>query len=162
MDRCEGCACTDSGGGCSRYCPMAHLDRLGVPVIEVDLRGRRAQYDFRSRRVEVVPGLTPAERRSALAHEVIHVLADDALPATWWGELATVEVEDDADELAARALIPDLHALIDTLRIARDVEQAASMLHVDVRMVQVRVRTLTPPEARHLRLRTMHRHREAG
>lgn len=89
--------------------------------------------------VSIRKDLTQAERRSTLAHELIHL---DRGPAIKGFE----EQEEKAVcEEAARWLIP-LDKLVDALVWAFDDEEVADLLWVDLDTVQTRLVTLTSKE----------------
>ncbi len=87
--------------------------------------------------------LTQAERRSALTHELQHLLR--GIPAP----LYLAREERVVDELAARKLIP-LDGLADALRATADVHQIADALWTDAHTVRVRMNTLGPLEVAEL------------
>lgn len=91
--------------------------------------------------VTISPGLTQAERRCTIAHEMVHhersVVAGD--------ELATIKEERVVDELAARQLIP-LEDLVDKLLWSLDEHELAEDLWVDIATVRARLAGLTTAE----------------
>lgn len=87
--------------------------------------------------------LTQSERRSTLAHELIHI---DRGPAILGYEDQEERI---VNEEAARWLIP-LDALADGLVWAFDDEELADLLWVDLATVQTRLVTLTSAETVHI------------
>lgn len=91
--------------------------------------------------VALHPTMTQAERRSTIAHELIHderkVYPRDVVLAA--REERTVET------IAARRLI-DLDDLVDVLRWTRHAEEAAEELWVDAPMLLALIRSLTDDE----------------
>lgn len=121
-----------------------HWADLGDP----DLLG---VTDYQARTITLASGMTQAQRRSTIAHEVAHV-ERGPVPA----HLEARE-EVAVDVLAARRLIT-LEMLADGLRWARSVHELAEELWVDEAMVEVRLRHLHPSE-RHFLERTLgHEH----
>lgn len=129
---------------------LARLAALGVQIIEAPIeKGYLGWYDQETRTVTVSAGMPWRKKRSTLAHELAHVELGHAMRPGWWGSLYEPAMEAEADELAARELIP-LHQLADVLRTARDAEEAAARLDVDRHTVRVRVETLTAAERRYV------------
>lgn len=92
-------------------------------------------------RVQIHPQMTQAERRSTIAHELVH---DDRGihpidPVLYAREELLV------DEIAARRLVA-LDQLVDVLRWTRHATEIAEELWVDVPMLRALVRSLTPEE----------------
>lgn len=97
------------------------------------------------RRIWLARGLTQAERRCTLTHELVHrergpVPADPAAAAR--EELAV-------DDIASRRLIP-LDALVDGLRWTRQPRELAEHLWVDEPTLDARMRNLDPIEVAQL------------
>lgn len=110
--------------------------------------GTWAETHWPSLTVTIDSRLLQAERRSAIAHELVHiergpVPTDPVLAAR---EEAAVEQE------TARRLIP-LDRLVDALAWAHNIEEAADELWVDVETLRVRLDHLHPSEKHHLRER---------
>lgn len=92
----------------TKYDPAGHAHALGLHLIEHPLPdGGTARYYSTERTIIIAPGLDPARRRSAIAHEVQHALAGDA---GCGGSADLGEAEMAVREATARALvsIPDL------------------------------------------------------
>jgi hypothetical protein len=92
--------------------------------------------------VVLANGLTQAERRCTLTHELGHVHRGP-LPADPW--LAARE-HAAIDREAARLLV-ELHALADALRWSDDADEVADELWVDVPTLRARLADLTAHEA---------------
>lgn len=109
-----------------------HWHDLGDP----DVLGRT---DYDQRTVTLSPGMTQAQRRSTIAHEVAHV---ERGPVP--GHMQARE-EEAADATAAERLITAA-ALIEAARWARSVHELADELWVDEDTVECRLRNLTTDE----------------
>lgn len=93
------------------------------------------------RKVQIVNGLTQAERRSTIAHEAGHVLRGPAAGDRRLYEEALVERQ------AARLLIPSVRRIGHALAWNRaDHERAAADLWVDEKLLAARLSTLAPKE----------------
>jgi hypothetical protein len=97
------------------------------------------------RRIWLARGLTQAERRCTLTHELVHrergpVPHDPA---------AAAREERQVDEIAARRLITT-EALVDGLRWTRQLDDLAEHLWVDRPTLNVRMATLDPLEVAEL------------
>lgn len=90
------------------------------------VRGRHG----RDGRVELHPTMTPAERRSTLAHELVH----DERQVYPRDVVLAVKEERTVETIAARRLI-DLERLVEVLRWTRNATEAAEELWVDVLML---------------------------
>ncbi|MER5350657.1 ImmA/IrrE family metallo-endopeptidase [Kitasatospora sp. NPDC002551] len=84
-----------------QYDPAAELDRMGIPVVRLWLRDTWGVWSPKRRAVVIAAGLSPAEVRCVLAHELEHILAGD----TGCGGRDGLRAERRADTLAARKLI---------------------------------------------------------
>lgn len=117
------------------YSPAALLGDLGIPVLTVWLRDTWALWSPVHRKIVIAAGLSPVQKRCVLAHELEHVLADDA--GCGFG-LLTVRQEHRADIEAARKLmsISDLSAVA---QAGVDLRGAALRLGVTQRMLAVRL-----------------------
>lgn len=134
-----------SGGG---WCACLRLRSLGVSIVEADI-AERGWYDADRNVVVVRAGMTLGERRSTLAHELVHVEAHDVVRRGLWRDVCEAGMEARADEIAARNLIR-ISDLIDALTDTADYDAAAEVLGVDVDLLQARLRTLTDAERWHL------------
>lgn len=135
---------------CVGFCPCDRLAALGVRVVERSTPAYELGYfDPGAREVVLDLHLSAAQRRSTLAHELVHAELGDRSSSRWWSRVNSDTVEDCADEVAARNLVmlPDLVAAL----IERDTPaEVAADLGVDDEMVQVRIDTLTPGERRYV------------
>jgi hypothetical protein len=110
--------------------------------------------DFRRRTITLAYGLTQAERRCTLEHELHHV---DRGPAPQWRREHEERVVDD---LAARRLIA-FDDLLEAMVWSYDEHEVAEELWVDVGMVRARMRGLTDEESVELERRLYDRERSA-
>lgn len=92
-----------------------------------------------TKRIVLVPGLTQAERRSTLAHELEHAAGHTN--------------ERVCDRNAARYLLPDVRRMGEALAWAHDIEEAADELFVDLPTLLTRLDGLHPCERAYLRRR---------
>ena len=121
------------------YCPWQHLGRLdGVSVRYADLDGIDGLTDFESRTITLRRGMTVAERRTTLAHELVHlergrVAGHRRGTAEREYNLATLIEERLVEDTAAMRLVParllpDLQTLVDR----HGDEAACGFLGVDI------------------------------
>ena len=115
---------------------MADLVLVHAPIAE------RGRYYHRHRAIVLRGGLTQAERRSTLAHELVHAERGDEPCCS--PELDARQ-ERVVEQLAARRLIP-LDALVAALMWAQDDHELADELWVDVDTVRSRREGLTLQE----------------
>lgn len=101
--------------------------------------GMRGRTHWPSRTITLRPGLNQAQRRSVLAHELLHVERGPVLIGWQCQEEHRVRV------LTARRLIP-LDRLIDAARWSLDVHEMADELWVDVSVLRDRLGSLSPWE----------------
>lgn len=106
--------------------------------------------DYAGRTVTIAHGLTQAERRCTIAHEVEHITRG---PVPEW---CREREERQVDANAARRLI-GIRDLGEALAWAHDEHQAADELWVDVSTLRVRLRHLHPAERYYLQRRLDHR-----
>lgn len=104
--------------------------------------------DHETSEVVMLNGLTQAERRCTIAHEMQHVVRGPVLPHM-------VEREErEVDKIAARLLLPDIQAVGEALAWAqRDIVEAAEELWVDVDTLRARLANLHPSERGYLKIR---------
>lgn len=114
-----------------------HLD-----VRWANLEQRLGAYDPDSRVIWLSHGLTQAERRSTLTHELIHAERGDEPCCTSWHDDKQERL---VDGMAARRLIP-LEQLVLALRWSQDERELAEELWVDVATVRARLEGLMPAE----------------
>lgn len=96
-----------------------------------------------TRTITVAAGMTQAERRSTIAHEVVHAERGSCLAMHEAREERAVARE------AARRLIP-WERLVEACRWARNVHELADELWVDEDTVVIRLKGLHPSERAHL------------
>ncbi|WP_181312505.1 hypothetical protein [Nocardioides campestrisoli] len=96
--------------------------------------------DYARRTVTLALGMTQAERRSTIAHELVHI-ERGPVPAAY-----VAREERIVDVITARQLV-DFHELVDAMVWSLDEHEIADALWVDPAVVVVRLRTLTPLEA---------------
>lgn len=106
-------------------------------------------FDFECQQVVITAGMTQAERRCTLTHELIHAERGPCPPGDSTREELAVHRE------AARRLI-DIRKLGEALAWASDQEQAAEELWVDVPTLQTRLDALHPAERAYLRQHLPH------
>lgn len=111
--------------------------------------GDRGRYYHQQRLVVIHPDLTQAERRSTLAHELVHAERGDEPCVSGWHEGKQERL---VSELAARQLI-SLDRLTDALRWSQDEHELAEELWVDADTVRARLDTLTITEQDHIESR---------
>ena len=104
-------------------------------------------WDQHARTVWLDERLSPAERRSTLAHELVHAERGD-VPCG--DPCLDARQERRVDREAARRLIA-VEALADALRWTRDPREVAELLDVDVALLAARIEALTPTERAQLR-----------
>lgn len=136
------------GRGRGGWCACLRLRGLGVDVVEADI-DERGWYDAERNVVVVRAGMSLAERRSTLAHELVHVEAHDVVRGGVWRDVHEEGMEARADEIAARNLIR-ISDLIDAVCETADYDSTAAALGVDVDLLRARLATLTPAERWHL------------
>lgn len=114
----------------------------GVEVRLAHLGERFGCYDPDTGVIWIGHGLTQAERRSTLAHELIHAERGDEPCVSGWHEDKQERL---VSELAARQLIT-LDKLAEALAWSQDETELAEELWVDVDTVQARLAHLTECE----------------
>lgn len=97
--------------------------------------------------VSLRQGMTQAERRSTICHEVVHLERGPA--PRGYSRQDELEVSKEA----ARRLLPDARAVGEALAWAHCLEEAADELWVDVGTLRVRLEHLHPAERAYLRRR---------
>ncbi|MDX3455102.1 ImmA/IrrE family metallo-endopeptidase [Streptomyces sp. ME02-8801-2C] len=121
------------------YAPALELEQLGIRVVRTWLRDTWGAWSRERRDVIVVAsGLSEVQERCVLAHELEHVLADDA---DCDGRLASVRQERRADLEAARKLVA-ISDLAEVAQWANDIHTAAAELRVTERLLEVRLTDL--------------------
>lgn len=115
------------------------------------LAGVSGWWDPDRRTIWVDPGLSQAERRSTIAHELVHAERGDescAAVSDWHEQ----KQERAVDQEAARRLIT-LEQLVDALLWTRDLGELAEELWVDVETLRTRLAHLHPAEKHYVRRR---------
>lgn len=119
--------------------PWHRIGGAEVRLAQMEVLG---SYDPDTGVIWIGTGLTQAERRSTLAHELVHAARGDTACCTGWHE---GKQERRVSEIAARRLIP-LTRLVEALLWSMDELELAEELWVDVDTVRSRLATLTPGE----------------
>lgn len=123
--------------------PWRHLGTLG----DVDLQWKDTErvgcFNFRSRTIELATGMTQAERRCALTHELIHVERGPVARHLREQEERLVE------RLAARRLIP-IEALGEAMAWTPHMDLVAEEVWVDLHMLWARLDSLRLDERQYL------------
>lgn len=119
--------------------PWRRAGHLEIRLANLDQMGA---YDPDTGVIWLSVGLTQAERRSTLAHELIHAERGDEPCCSDWHD---GKQERHVDELAARQLIR-LDRLADALRWSVDEHELAEELWVDAATVRTRLDRLLPGE----------------
>ncbi|WKX70067.1 ImmA/IrrE family metallo-endopeptidase [Streptomyces sp. XD-27] len=117
------------------YEPAVVLEQLGIHIKHTWLRDTWGAWCPSLRTIVIASGLSAVQERCILAHELEHVLADDAGCAE--GPLA-IRLERAADRAAARKLVA-ISDLAEVAKWAPDVHTAAAKLRVTERMLRVRL-----------------------
>lgn len=103
--------------------------------------GRWGQTVHRSKNVYILNGLTQAERRSTLCHEIGHIIRGPFSVCNALYEESLVERQ------ASRLLMPSVRRIGHALAFHNaDFEKAADELWVDVDLLHARLSTLAPKE----------------
>lgn len=105
---------------------------------------------FAAGEVSLRRGMTQAERRSTICHELVHVERGPAVRGYAGREELEVSKE------AARRLLPDIRWVGEALAWSLDLDEAAEELWVDRGTLRVRLEHLHPAERAYLRRRLAH------
>lgn len=126
------------------YEPEEHAEALGLDIILMDpQQGRYGLYVPRLRAILLRPGLHPHDRRVVASHEIVH--HETSTSHAYSSIEEQRRVEHHCDRVAAGRLI----AFSD---LAREVSQSpdpglwATNLRVNGRMIQARLRALSPEQ----------------
>lgn len=103
---------------------------------------------WRSRTITLIPGLSQAQRRSVLAHELQHATSGPAHP----DPVLVARDELWADKESARKLI-SIRDLGEAMAWSTDLHEIADELWVDTATVRCRLQHLHPAERAYLRRR---------
>lgn len=136
----------------SGYDPWRHLRSMPHVSLrwtrdEAELDGAQAWWYPDLVEIVIDAGLPQADRRCALAHELVHAERGDGPCVT---PVLEIRQEHAVDVAAARRLI-GLRALADALAWGHGPAEVADELWVDLATLRVRLATLTPAEQAHLR-----------
>jgi len=130
-----------------RYHPWRHLSRLAHITVrwtrdEDELDGALGWFYVDRNEIVMDARQTQVQRRSTLAHELVHAERRD-VPC---GSLVLdLRLESVVSKLAARRLIP-VKALGEALAWSRDIDEVADELWVDVDTLRTRLNHLHPAE----------------
>lgn len=111
--------------------------------------GPAGWYDFDTQTISLRRGMTQAERRSSLRHELEH-------HARGWFTEADLKREEQACELAAARDLIDVRKLGEALAWSTDARVVAEELWVDIDLLRIRMAHLHPSERAYLRERLAH------
>lgn len=136
------------------YSPWQHLASMPDVVLDFDddLPSGQAWWSPRHRVILMAKGLTRAQRRVALAHELAHVERGDCQVDGPDGERLELRQERAADRLAALRLIP-LDDLMDALAYCLSLEEVADELEVDRTLLDLRLSMLDAEDQAIIRAR---------
>ena len=129
----------------SIYHPWREARRRTHLHIDLEPMADRRRGCIRGERITISTADTQAQRRSTLAHELVH----DERQVFPRDRVLRAREEQAVERIAARRLI-QLEQLADTLRWTREPREAAAELWVDVPMLVAFVRSLTDEERRWL------------
>lgn len=124
--------------------PWRRLRALPQIVLTWHDDGPRGWYDFATQTISLRRGMTQAERRSTLRHELEH---------HYRGQFLTrlLEREEQACELAAARDLITITALGEALAWTHNHAEAAEELWIDVDLLEARLRHLHPAERAYLK-----------
>lgn len=122
-------------------------------LVWAPLVGRVGRTTWHDKTITLDPDQDQAQRRSTLAHELVHVERGPVGDPYWHREERLV------DQIAARRLI-GIRELGEALAWAHNVTEAADELWVDEDLLWVRLRHLHPAETHYLRRRLEHHERD--
>lgn len=105
--------------------------------------------DFEARTISLRRGMSQAERRSTLRHELEHIYRGPGLEGY-------VDAEEMACELSAARDLIDIRKLGEAMAWTESVHDLAEELWVDVNMVRMRLGHLHPAERAYLKRRLSH------
>lgn len=129
--------------------PWLRLRELPHVTLAWHDEGPAGWFDHDAMTLSLRRGMSQAERRSTVAHELQHVHRGRVW-AAW------VEREEAACEVAAARDLIDLRKMGETLAWAHSLVEAADELWVDVGLLRARLENLHPAERAYLRDRLDH------
>lgn len=124
--------------------PWRRLRELAHVTLHWHDGGLMGEADHQEQSITLRRGLTWAQRRCTLMHELVHLERGPALSST---------VEQDEERVrreTARRMLPDVRALGEAIAWAYDEHEAADELGVDVPVLRYRLRHLHPAERGYL------------
>lgn len=131
--------------------PWRTLGSLPEITLEWHDGGDAGWYDFETQTISIRRGMSQAERRSTLRHELEHHFRGPFL------ERLLVREEEACEYAAARDLI-DIRKLGEALAWTQDLDEVADELWVDPELVMIRTRRLHMSERAYLKRRLAHLH----
>jgi Zn-dependent peptidase ImmA (M78 family) len=131
------------------YHPWRHLDGLGLDVAYANLGDEAGCWDPDTSLIWIDKQLTQAQRRSTLAHELVHAENDHEPCCSPWHER---KQERAVEQEAARRLI-DLDDLMDALAWCTSLGEVAEELQVDRSILDARIDTLDAEDQAVIHLR---------
>lgn len=126
------------------YHPWRRLRELAHLTLHWHDDGPAGWCRHSTQELSLLRGMTQAERRSTVCHEVVHLERGPAVRG--FGDREEVEVSKEA----ARRLLPDIHVVGEALAWSRDLAEAAEELWVDDGTLRVRLEHLHPAERAYL------------
>lgn len=129
--------------------PWRQLRAMAEVTLAWHEGGPRGRFDHDTLTLSLRLGMTQAERRSTVRHELEHVHRGRVWAA--WRER-----EEAACELAAARDLIDVERLGEALAWTQDAGEVADELWVDVGLLEMRMRHLHPAERAYLRERLEH------
>lgn len=111
--------------------------------------GKRGYYNFNTQTISLRRGMTQAQRRSTLQHELHHHYRGRYLRSI-------LQREEQACELAAARDLIDVRKLGEALAWSTDARVVAEELWVDIDLLRIRMAHLHPSERAYLRERLAH------
>ena len=129
--------------------PWRALRRQPEITLEWHDDGDAGWYDFGTKTISLRRGMTQAERRSTLRHELHHHFRGPVPEAL-------LEQEELACEVAAARDLIDIRKLGEALAWTQDLDEVADELWVDPELLIVRTEHLHPAERAYLKQRLAH------
>ena len=117
-----------------------------VDVVWEDRADEFGCYDYCARRITISPTTTQAERRSTLAHELMHIERGPCAPGD-------EEREEEIVEREASRLLIEIKDLGEAMAWSTNMVEVADELWVDDGILAARLRSLHPAEKAYLRRR---------
>lgn len=127
--------------------PWRLLQEAEHVLLEWHDDGPMGRAFFATDTISLRRGMTWAERRCTVLHELVHLDRGHAAPG--W----QAQDEERVRRETARLLLPDVRRMGEALAWAADVHEAADELDVDVPVLECRLRYLHPAERGYLKAR---------